>query len=81
MELVQTWQNVEKKRNTGYDFRPSLYVGGENNKTYSANSGLKPFRLTYYSQNLWVIVFCEFFACFFSGGPLQGVHPTLKAGV
>ena len=27
MENVEIWQNLEKKRNTNYDFPPPLYVG------------------------------------------------------
>ena len=30
MEIVEIWQNLEKKRNTDHDFPPRLYVG-ENN--------------------------------------------------
>ena len=29
MEIVEIWQNLEKKRNTDYDFPPPLYVGGK----------------------------------------------------
>ena len=29
MEIVENWQNLEKKRNTDYDFPPPLYVGGK----------------------------------------------------
>ena len=29
MEIVETWQSLEKKRNTDYDFPPLLYVGGK----------------------------------------------------
>ena len=26
---VEVWKNLEKKRNTDYDFPPALYVGGK----------------------------------------------------
>ena len=29
MEIVEIWQNLEKKRNKDCDFPPALYVGGK----------------------------------------------------
>ena len=29
MEIIEIWQNLDKKRNTDFDFPPPLYVGGK----------------------------------------------------
>ena len=44
MEIVEIWQNLEKKRNTDYDFSP-LYVAENNNLKRSCQSiGLSTFK-------------------------------------
>ena len=40
MEIVQIWQNMEKKRNTDYDF-PPYYMWAENNYMRAENNKRK----------------------------------------